>query len=426
MMEAVSANDPSATLDKIAEAKKKRQKPRHLGARQPFFIELSRLMVVAIKASSGQLVYKAQTKPNGPWQANWMPVDTTQTYGVMTTGITGDGRIAVVAQPSSPTALFYIDETPDTVGPEEWNAPVSLGKPAGVNAFAHLAMAVDADARLEIFGTDTNGGIWWKYQNPSRIVQKTVTITPPGTKTPITVTVNEIAPPLTPWSDWMQLPGGLTQIIALRNADGRIILFGIGAANHLYRSEQRVAQALQPSDWSGWVQMDIGTSIFVAMALTLDSAGAVNFFGVDNIGDVLHTRQSPPCTSTWTGWARPGIVRGGAHALAVGIDGDDRLVLVATDKSNFHNMNAQLDVETQQWSGWNPFSTGTPTRLALDYNSDGRLTLFSYYGKDGQLWCISQVAYSSTEWELAWTELAPSDIRQFVVVRDPTPPAATA
>jgi hypothetical protein len=256
-------------------------------------------------------------------------------------------------------------------------------------------------------------------------VQKTVTITPPGTKTPITVTVDEIAPPLTPWSDWMQSPGNLGPLQALRNADGRIILFGINSAGHLYRSEQRVAQALKPSDWTGWVQMDIGTSIFVAMAPALDSAGAVNFFGVNNNGDVLHTRQSPPCTSTWTGWTTPGLIRGGVQSLAAGTDGDDHLVLVATDKSKYHNMNAQLDVEMQQWSGWIPFSTAAyPTQLALDYNSDGRLTLFSYYvGETSGLWCISQMAYNSTEWELAWTELAVSrDIRQFAVVRDPTPP----
>ena len=212
-------------------------------------------------------------------------------------------------------------------------------------------MAVDADARMEVFGTDMGGGIWWKYQNPNRIVQKTVTVTPPGTDKPITVKEDEIAPPLRPWSDWMQLPGGLGPISALRNADGRIILFGINAQGHLYRSEQRVAQALQPSDWSGWTQMDNGTGTLLAMAPALDSAGAVNFFGINKGGDVLHTRQSPPCTSTWTGWTTPGIVRGSVHSLAAGTDGDDRLVLVATDNSKFHNMNAQLDVETQRWSG---------------------------------------------------------------------------
>jgi hypothetical protein len=322
-------------------------------------------------------------------------------------------------------ALFFIEEKPDIVGREEWNAPVNLGKPAGADAFAHLAMAFDVDGRMEVFGTDTAGGIWWKYQNPNRIVQKTVTVTPPGTKTPITVTVDEIAPPQTPWSDWFLLAGNLGQITALRNADGRIILFGINSKGHLYRSEQRVARALQPSDWSGWVQMDIHTDIFVVMAPALDSDGAINFFGVTHGGDVLHARQSPPCTSTWTGWSTPGLVRGGVRMLAAGTNGDGRLMLVASDNSNYHIINAQLDVETQRWSGWHPFAAGHPTRTALDYNSDGRLTLFSYLGKDGELWCMSQVAYSSTEWDLDWTKpaLAPSDIKRFAVVRDPTPPA---
>ena len=322
------------------------------------------------------------------------------------------------------TELFYIDEKPDTVGREEWNAPVSLGKPAGVTGFAHLAMALDVDGRIEVFGTATaDGTIWWKYQNPSRRVQKQVTITPPGTKTPITVTVEEIAPPQTPWSDWFQLAGSLGPITALRNADGRIILFGINSNGHLYRAEQRVAQALKPSDWSGFVLMDdSNTGIFSAMAPALDSRGAVNFFGINKGGDVLHTRQSPPCTSTWTGWTTPGRIAGGVHALAAGTDGDDRLMLVASDnsKSQFHNMNAQLDVEMQQWSGWIPFSFGNPAQLALDYNSDGRLTLFSYLS-DGGLNCISQMAYSSTEWEWEWTGLG-DKIHRFAVVRDPTPP----
>src|SRR5262249_2783338 len=158
----------------------------------------------------------------------------------------------------------YIDEKPNTLS-EEWNTPVSLGTPSGSPAgFNFLAMAFDADGRVEVFGTGNNDTIWWKYQNPNRIVSKTITITPPGTDTPMTITVNEVAPPLTPWSDWFQIPGQLRPIKALRNADGRIILFGINRDGHLYRNEQKVARALQPSDWAGWVQMDTpGSGIFL-------------------------------------------------------------------------------------------------------------------------------------------------------------------
>ena len=60
-------------MQQMVEAAKPVQ-PKTAAPRQPFFFELSRLMVVAIQASNGALVYKAQTKPNGPWGANWAPI----------------------------------------------------------------------------------------------------------------------------------------------------------------------------------------------------------------------------------------------------------------------------------------------------------------------------------------------------------------
>jgi hypothetical protein len=68
-----------------------------------------------------------------------------------------------------------------------------------------------------------------------------------------------------------------------------------------------------------------------------------------------------------------------------------------------------------------------PTQLALDYNADGRLSLFSHWllptPPYGGLRVAAQMKLDSSEWELAWTELAQSDIRQYAVVRDLTPPA---
>ena len=154
----------------------------------------------------------------------------------------------------------------------------------------------------------------------------------------------------------------------------------------------------------------VGT--FTAMAPALDSAGAVNFFGINNWGQVLHTRQSPPCSATWTGWSNPGFISSGqATVLAAGTDGDDHLVLVASN-TKVYNMNAQFDVEMQQWSGWMPFlRASAPTHLALDYNSDGRLTLFSYSATNGgTLYCTSQMAYSSTEWQVEWTSWGTASI----------------
>jgi hypothetical protein len=399
----------------------------------PFFFELSRLMVVAIKGGNdGQLVSRAQTKPNGPWEPSWKPVEKTQTFTAMAAGLTGDGRVMVLGWPKSGSGVLYIDQNLATPN-QDWNPPVNLSKPAGVTAFFFLATAYDVDGRVEVFGTDSNHRIWWKYQNPSRIVQKTVKVTPPGTHTEITVTVDEIVPPQTPWSDWFQIPGGLGQIKALRNADGRIILFGTNPGGNVYHCEQKVAQATQPSDWTGWVQMDNKASGIVqlrTMAPVLDAGGAVNLFVIGaGSHQVYHARQSPPCTQTWTGWSTPSLIRDGMQMVCAGIDGDDHLVVVGTDNKQMHNMNMQFNVEAQQWSGWIPFATGGPVWTALDYNADGRLTFFSHTltgmppPNYGGLWFVSQMAFNSTEWDLTWTELAPDGIHDFAVVRDLTPPA---
>jgi hypothetical protein len=167
--------------DPKAGAQAKKPKGPPFTPKPPFFFELSRLMVVAIKGGTdGQLVSRAQTKPNGPWEPNWKPVEKTQTFTAMAAGLTGDGRVMVVAWPKSGSGVLYIDQNLATAN-QDWNPPVNLGKPAGITGFYFLATAYDVDGRVEVFGTDTNHGIWWKYQNPSRIVQKTVKITPPGT-----------------------------------------------------------------------------------------------------------------------------------------------------------------------------------------------------------------------------------------------------
>ena len=427
MAETHSANTGAAAGGNVATKKGPPFTPK-----PPFFFELSRLMVVAIKGGPhGDLVYRAQTKPNGPWEADWTPIVKGQTFNAMAAGLTGDGRVAVVAQPGSNAGVLYIDEKVDTLK-QEWNAPVNLGKPPGITQFFFLATTYDTEGRVEVFGTANDHSIWWKYQNPKRVVQKTVTITPPGTKTPITVTVEELAPPQTPWSDWIRLPGGLGQIEALRNADGRIILFGINPGQDLYRSEQKVARATKPGDWTDWVHMITpigGKAQLHTMAPVVDKLGAVNLFVIDAANhQIYQARQSPPCTKTWTGWSTPGLIRDGMQMVCAGIDGDDHLVVIGTDNKQFHNMMMQFDVEAQQWSGWNAFATGGPVWSALDYNADGRLTFFSHPitgsapPNTGGLYCVSQMAFDSSEWEYTWTELAAGGINHYAVVRDLTPP----
>jgi hypothetical protein len=397
--------------------------------------ELSRLMAVALDKSS-HLAYKAQTRPNGPWEGDWTTIDKSQTYNRMMAGIIGDGRVAAIAQPTQRgKGLCYVVEAVDSAKVQRWDPPVDLGQPSGVSAFRDMAMAPDAESRLEIFAIDAadadqgGGRIWWKYQNPTGIERKEVTVTPPGTRTPITVAVDVAVPHKLPWSEWHPLPGALKHLVPGRMNDGRLVLFGVNALGHLYRSEQRARRALQPGDWSAWARMDeaIGpiAGIGRAIAVARDSAGVLNLFAVARGNQVLHARQAQPNASTWTGWSTPGYLRQGVKSMAVRVDGRGRLVLVASDGTNL-NMNLQWSAEAQQWSGWTLLQETEPQTLALNYNADGRLTLFRHHAPMGGLWCVSQMVRDSTEWELTWTQLAGDDhaLQSCVVVRDLTPPSS--
>ncbi len=405
----------------------------------PFF-ELSRLMVVALIRKKGssdiQLMSRGQTRPNGPWEPDWSPIDPKQGYGIMAAGSTQDGRVAIVAQNIASTpGVFYIDEDENDDGPKQpnWNTPVDLKTPGKNLTVRHLAMARGTSGRIEIFAIDQEfGNIWWIYQNPPKIVTKTIKVTPPGATKPITITVQETAPPDKPWSDWIKLSGVLSSIVAANMADNRIILFGLNAAQEVWRSEQTVPQALKLADWSKWERMDNNYSgKFVALAPALDKAGAVNLFGINQGGQVLQARQSPPASASWGPWATPGYIRAGVQALATGIDGDGDVAIVATDSQKFHNCNFLRSATFQEWSGWKSFGlTSYPVQIALDYNADGRLVLFSHWVLPqsvgiGGLWCAEQIAFDSTEWSLEWIELAPGGVVQFEVVRDLTPPEGT-
>ncbi|WP_176479222.1 hypothetical protein [Mesorhizobium sp. WSM3860] len=382
-------------------------------------------MVIGIDSDAGRLIQKAQTSPNGPWPSAWSPI-APGAFTTMTAGLTKDGRVAVVAQQAGNSALYFISEDPNQVGPiEKWNPPVNIGAPLGAVLYQKLSMARDADGRIEIFLTDNLGRIWWIYQNPDVIVQVQKTITPPGTSTPIVVTVDEIASPAQPWSSWQQIPGQLVAITSIRQADGRIALFGINSALALYRCQQAKARALTPADWTQWVQIDNGYR-FTEMAPIVGPLGATNLFAMTQQGQVLHTKQQPAGSDTWTAWATPGFSRVPRYTICAGIQGDGDIMLVASDQQHVHSFNAQHDAATQDWSGWRDFNaSGANTRLSLDYNADGRLALFSMMitgdGSNG-LWTINQMAMDSSEWEWSWTELTSRNLKQIVVVRDLTPP----
>jgi len=397
----------------------------------PPFIELSRLMVVGIdNQNHDRLVWKAQASMNGPWESKWRQIND-RGYSVMCTGVTKGGYVAVVAQTRDGGEVHYIDEATDSPGQKtRWNDPVNLGLPKGVSSFVHLAMGRDIDGRIEIFGIDNaTGDVWWIYQNPSRIVEKTIEVVPPGQTEPITITVKEKAPPEKPWSTWLLIAGQkIGQIAVTNDADSRIMLIATGvdpSQRSVYRNQQRDRVTLTPEQWGGWIRMDdaasgAGTSMPYAI---LDTENRLNVFVAASASQVVQCRQDKPGSETWTQWVRPGMTEARIDGVVAGIDGDGHINLVAIDAKGGLYSTQQTSVAEQQWSGWEKIAEAPGVgQMNLDYNPDGRLTLFLGQSDTNGLSCISQFALNSTSWDAGWAPLASGGIFRFGVVRDLTPP----
>jgi hypothetical protein len=288
-----------------------------------------------------------------------------------------------------------------------------------------------SDGKVQVFGLAKDTGyVWWIYENPDRIIQETKEVTPPGQKEPMEVTVDVEAPPLVPWSNWQQLaPRQLQVMTAANNGDGTIALAGSAfdknAAPHIFYTRQKAADAAKPGDWIAWLDMTRGLPDANSPALRLDPFGSLNVFGIGAGNDVIQTHQVPAGSDSFLPWAYPFMVGGVILEIATGIDGDGNIVAVAQDDQKAIHANTMFDAETQQWSGWQQIGTAPYAGpMTLDYNADGRLTLFLRERTGPQrLWCKSQIAFNSSSWEATWTLLSKSAVSRYGIVRDLTPPA---
>ncbi|EMF01335.1 hypothetical protein J7W19_31150 [Streptomyces mobaraensis NBRC 13819 = DSM 40847] len=87
-----------------------------------------------------------------------------------------------------------------------------------------IAAARNADGRLELFGTDSTGGVWHRRQ------------VSPGAG----------------WTGWEKFDGSLTQVAAQTNADGRVELFGVDRTGGVWHRWQTYAGG----GWTGWDKFD--------------------------------------------------------------------------------------------------------------------------------------------------------------------------
>lgn len=142
-------------------------------------------------------------------------------------------------------------------------------------SLSSIAVVRYLDGRLELFGTNAAGQVFYRAQWPGSLS----------------------------WSSWTQMDGSLMDVSAAINADGRVELFGVNSDDVIV---ERVQNSPQTDVWGPW-QVIPGS--LVNVSATTDAAGRIELLGTNSNGVVFHRNQTTASTDAWTDWAVfPGAV----------------------------------------------------------------------------------------------------------------------
>jgi acylphosphatase len=202
------------------------------------------------------------------------------------------------------------------------------------------------------------------------------------------------------FDDWTSLGGNVRQLVAGRNQDGRVEVFGIGTDNTL----RHIWQTESNNGWSGWSSLG-GTGLTqLSLANNQDSRLEVFARGANN--ELWHIWQTEP-NNGWSSWSSLG---GEVELLALGRNQDGRLEVFARDLDGNINHIWQTS-PNNGWSDWEPFG-GRGGEIVVANNADGRLEVFTI-GTDDAIWHVWQKK-PNNGWS-SWDSLGGEDIRHISV-----------
>ncbi len=233
-----------------------------------------------------------------------------------------------------------------------WVGPVALGASPVLSPVSAARNGVGA---VEVFGLDGSGAIWVNRQ---------------GTND---------------WVGWARLSTGVAKFFGVTaNSDGRLELFGLDPAGGLVHQWQN----WPGGTWSAWVPLG-GPNIATASA-AINSDGRMEAFGITTSGGLVHRWQSPASPSGWSDWAGlPGSFIG-QPSVAMNTNGFLNVVVRGTGSTVSYL--AQSSAAPSGWFG--PTSLGSLAAIAdptSARNRDGRLETFMPLadGVIGHTWQVS-------------------------------------
>ena len=283
-----------------------------------------------------------------------------------------------------------------------WVATFTLtlwGATAADSPVSPLAVARDANGRLELFKTDADGvlryrwqrqpgGDWspWSELGGSWLPGLAVATDAAGELVVFAVDrasqalncIQQI-PQAHKWSGWTVLGGPVMPPVTVgRNTDGRLEVCAVatnGAVQHIFQTEPG-------GEWSAWE--DFGGRCHPGLRSVRQRDGRLGLFGVDTVsGHLLHRWQRAAGASRdWLPWAdlggtvRPGI------AVAQASDGRLEVFAVSSTNSAVCRIRQESPAASARWLPWEHFSSRVDAPglfqdgLAAAENADGRMEVF--------------------------------------------------
>jgi hypothetical protein len=195
---------------------------------------------------------------------NWDPASTSSS-----------GPLEVFATPTevlgASVPLLHIWQSPVNGAWGTWQSLGGQFSAAGEVGSNTVAVAQNADGRLEAFGVDKHGTVFHIWQT-----------LPSGG-----------------WSEWEYLGSGGNQVVQIavgQNADGRLEVFGItanGIPLHIW-------QTVPGGGWSEWEGLG-GDHQATKMAVGQNHDGRLEVFDISAHGSVFHIWQTVP-NGGWSEW----------------------------------------------------------------------------------------------------------------------------
>jgi len=178
------------------------------------------------------------------------------------------------------------------------------------------------------------------------------------------------------WSDWTWEGGVLTSNVAVgQDADGRLEVFACGTDNALWRKYQ-----VSPN--GGWSDWDWLGGVFTSnIAVSRNADGRLEVFvrGTDNA--LWHKYQTSP-NGGWSDWDWLGGVFTSNIAVGSNADGSLEVFVRGTDNALWHKYQTSPN---GGWSDWDWLDGVFTSNITVGSNADGRLEVF-VRGSDNAMW----------------------------------------